>query len=418
MKYILMHRDITVAELELDDATCTISSIGNVYNASHLPVGVPVRHNEIDRAALNEWWSGRAIPASRDGIRDMLEQLQIMTTQRLLDKCLGLSLSDQYWICPQASPCEWKDVNFFENDFSEDVGNALFGVELPEGGNIDLMSPDNTSDGWLKKKWTIVDGQRCLLKGGSGAAQQEPYNEVLASAICRRLGIEHVPYEITVRDGEPYSVCRDFITPDTELVTAWYVMQTQKKQNHVSVYQHYVQCCDALGIPNVTRALDQMIVLDYLVANEDRHQNNFGVVRDARTLEWIGSAPIYDSGTSMWFDKFTPGINPEGKIKCKPFKTDHEEQIKLVRSFDWIDISALQGLDEEYKDILKDAPFIDQARCNALCHALERRIDKLEQHIRSHENTAECASDKVHGDVSIDIAYSGAAIDQDDEMEL
>ena len=46
-----------------------------------------------------------------------------------------------------------------------------------------------------------------------------------------------------------------------------------------------------------------MIVLDYLIVNEDRHQNNFGVVRNAETLEYLGAAPIYDSGTSLWFDK-------------------------------------------------------------------------------------------------------------------
>lgn len=45
------------------------------------------------------------------------------------------------------------------------------------------MSQDNTADGWLKKKWTIVNGKRCLLKTGNDALQQEPYNEVLASII-------------------------------------------------------------------------------------------------------------------------------------------------------------------------------------------------------------------------------------------
>ncbi|MDR2163733.1 MAG: hypothetical protein LBO70_07340 [Clostridiales Family XIII bacterium] len=31
-----------------------------------------------------------------------------------------------------------------------------------------LMSPDNTSDVWLRKKRKIIDGRRCLIKGGSG----------------------------------------------------------------------------------------------------------------------------------------------------------------------------------------------------------------------------------------------------------
>ena len=97
-----------------------------------------------------------------------------------------------------------------------------------------------------------------------------------------------------IQEEYPYNVCEDFITPQTELVSAWYIMQTRKKENHVSIYQHYLNCCDALGIPDVRQAIDQMVVLDYLIANEDRHQNNFGVIRNAETLEWQGAAPIYD----------------------------------------------------------------------------------------------------------------------------
>jgi len=30
------------------------------------------------------------------------------------------------------------------------------------------MLLDNSSDGWLKKKWIIVSGERLLMKAGSG----------------------------------------------------------------------------------------------------------------------------------------------------------------------------------------------------------------------------------------------------------
>ena len=82
----------------------------------------------------------------------------------------------------------WEEVNFFQNAFSDDVGNILLG-RGSSSGRVSLMSPDNTSDGWLKKKWAILDERRCLMKGGSGATQQEPYNEVLASSVMERLGI-------------------------------------------------------------------------------------------------------------------------------------------------------------------------------------------------------------------------------------
>lgn len=49
-------------------------------------------------------------------------------------------------------------------------------------------------------------------------------------------------------------------------------------------------------------AVDRMIILDYLIANEDRNQNNFSAIRNVETLEWIGATPIYDSGSSLWLD--------------------------------------------------------------------------------------------------------------------
>ena len=402
--YVLMHKNIPVAEMTLDEASCYISAIDEIYYENHVPVGIPVEKGEINRAALNKWWESRAIPASRYGIREALEELNITTTQKLLDKCFGLSLSDQYWICPKNSNMKWADVNFFDNTFSDDVGNILFGMDS-ENEEISLMSPDNTSDGWLKKKWKIMDGKRYLVKGGSGTVQQEPYNEVFASRICERLGITHTPYTLLMQEDYPYSVCENFITPSTELSSAWYITQTKKKPNHISVYQHYLNCCNALGIPNIEDSLNKMMVLDYLIVNEDRHQNNFGVMRNAETLEWLGAAPVFDSGTSMWFSKPLSLIKANGKIGCKPFKNSHEEQIKLVTSFDWLDLSELYGLDEEFREIVKGSLFIDEARADAICFVFRKRVEMLHEFVNA--KTQYFASYSISPDVEQDIKHSG-----------
>lgn len=380
--YILMHKDIPVAEICLDSVTSSVSAVGEIFALAHVPVGITVKKGKIDRVTLNEWWRGRAIPASRAGLMRALEELKLASPQLLLDKCLGLSLSDQYWICPADRKTAWGEVNFFDNAFSEDVGNALFGHPVSRAG-VSLMSPDNTSDGWLKKKWMIVNGKRCLMKAGSGATQQEPYNEVLASIIMGRLDIPHVTYTLTMQEDYPYSVCEDFITPDTELVSAWHIMQTQPKPNHVSVYQHYLDCCGKQGIPGIKDSLDRMLVLDYLMMNEDRHQNNFGAIRSANTLEWLGAAPIYDSGTSLWFDKPTILVGSMGRMTSKPFKSTHDEQIKLVSSFDWLHLNALTGIDGELRELTKGSLFIDEARCQALCKALCGRVERLREIVNS-----------------------------------
>lgn len=247
-------------------------------------------------------------------------------TKMLLVRCYGLSLSDQYWICPKGSGLTWDEINFFDNDFSDDIGDVLFGTNK-KPNVMDLSSPDNTSDGNLKKRWKIIDGRRYL-------------------------------------------------------VPAWRIIQTQKKVNSISVYQHFVNCCESLGAKNVVHFLDRMIVLDYIIANEDRHLNNFGLLRNAETLEWYGFAPIYDSGSSLGYDKVAGQIRSERDIECKPFKKHHVEQLKLVSDFSWIDFASLADVDDLIKQTLSAdgaKEYIDESRIQAIAEAVNRRIQNLLQ---------------------------------------
>lgn len=377
MEYILMHRNLPVLHMELDEETGSVQKVLTILQPEHLPLGTLRRQGDVDRAALNKWWSDRSIPASRSGIYHALEALDIPSTKLLLTRCYGLSLSDQYWVKPAGSDLQWSRINFFENPFSEDIGDVLLGKATDYIG-FDFCSPDNTSDGYLKKRWKIIDGKRCLLKAGSEPFMQQPFNEVIASKLAKRLGISHVSYHLVWDDGIPYSVCEDFITPDTELVSAWRIMQAKKKDNATSVYRHYLNCCEAFGIQNMARILDQMIVLDYLLANEDRHQNNFGLIRRADTLEYLGAAPLFDSGSSLGYNKLPNQIRSILRVECKPFKKTHAEQLKLVTSFDWLRLSAIDGFEAEMRDVFDQAgDYMDETRKDAIISAFSNRVRML-----------------------------------------
>ena len=400
MNYTLMHKDIPFADLTLDETTGSIQRIDALFRGGHLPVGVSVRRGMADRAAFNAWWTDRFIPSARSGLVDALSQLGFPDPQQVISRNLGLSLSDHYWVKPASSNLSWDEVNFFENKFSPDVGDALLG-KLNKASGIDLRSPDWACDGDLRKRWAILDGKRCLVKAGSGPFQQQPFNEVIASTIAERLGIPHVPYTLLWEDGMPYSVCHDFVTPDTELIPAWRVMHVQKKDNQTSVYQHYRNCCEALGVPDVAHALDQMIVLDYLIANEDRHFNNFGLLRNPDTLEWLGPAPIYDSGSSLGYDKLTPQIRSGRNITCKPFKKTHQDQLRLVTSFDWLDLSKLDGVDQDIRVVFAGAEeFIDKERVEAIIASVNQRIQMLETFILTQRPQEDSTKNDVERNVA------------------
>ena len=226
MRCTLMHKTVPVADMTVDDTLGVILSIGKLHSEAHLPVGVTATNGLPDHSKLTRWWASRSIPRKRSGLRPALERLNIPVALALAKESNGLSLSDQYWIRPENSEFRWESINFFDNGFSGDVGNLLFGEKFA-GTNLNLLSPDSTTDGQLKKRWKISGGKRHLIKGGSNPFHQEPLNEAIASAVCRRLGIPHVGYEL-MWDGEtPYCVCEDFIGPETELVTAYQICETK-----------------------------------------------------------------------------------------------------------------------------------------------------------------------------------------------
>lgn len=234
MKYILMHKDIPVCEIEISDASFSIENVSKIYNPEHIPLGLS-ENEKINLRKFNKWYKGRSIPASRQGLANALDIIGVTHQDELILKCYGLSLSDQYWFKPNDVNLQWKDINFFDNDFSEDVGNALFGTPT-KSDSFSLISPDNTSDGWLKKKWTIIDGKRCLIKSGSAPFFQEPLNEKIASILQSRLNyMPFVDYDLIFDDEQPLSVCENFITPQTELISAYSIYETLPKEK---IYHH------------------------------------------------------------------------------------------------------------------------------------------------------------------------------------
>jgi len=382
MRYILMNKNTPILTCEIDAASGAISKILENHNLEYLPVGIGTNKIFL-RRNLNEWWKGRSIPASRQGLDIALTEMGIANKDELLTKSFGLSLSDQYWINPNGL-LEWSKINFFDNSFSEDVGDILFGN--PSGNKeLDLSSPDNTSDGWLRKRWKIVSSNRCLIKGGSEPYLQEGINEAFATIILNRLGAyDYVHYDLIFdKECNPYSICQNFITSDTELVTAWQIMQIEKKDNKISEYTHLLNCSANLGIEGAQDFLDYLIAFDYLILNTDRHFGNFGAIRDVNTLKFIGFAPIYDNGTSLWHNKLEINIRPTQDFwESRPFYKSPIRQLGLVTSFKKFDLSKLHGIEQNFYGLLSRSSTITNERRDILCQGIIRRIDKFQEIIK------------------------------------
>ena len=156
-------------------------------------------------------------------------------------------------------------------------------------------------------------------------------------------------------------------------------MEETKQRGSTSNYQHYLDCCTLHGL-DVRRSVDQMIVLDYLILNEDRHYNNFGIVRNADSLNWVSAAPIYDSGTSLLVNTPTSELlRSHEKAPSRTFRATHQEQIKLVESFDWMNTSCLKSAAEVAAEVFQRNPFLPTERYDKLCSLVDQRQEALQK---------------------------------------
>ena len=321
--YELMHKDDVVASLQLDDLSGAILKVTHGANPELLPLG-----GSQGADSLRKWWLRRAVPISQGNIAALLQQEGIPSTQSLLVRNLGLSLSDHYWIKPSGSELTWKDVSPFSNAFSS----------LSETASAHFYSPEAALQGDLIKKWVIVDDTRCLLKGNRGANSQQSLNEVLASMLHEKQGfsnhVRYRPVKLIGSASEQYGcICEDFASETLEFIPAIDVVDSVKKDNAVSTYEHFIHVCTMHGLPepDVRSFLEYQILTDFVLTNTDRHLNNFGVLRDSQTLKFVRMAPIFDSGNSMFWDApRLPERSDCTEITVNSFRKTETELLKLV----------------------------------------------------------------------------------------
>ena len=385
MKVILMNKERQVLVAEYYEEAKYFTDIVEVKNIDYAPLIVKKAYegNSDDtlNKVLSDWFQGRGIPEGRDKLDMLLDRLNITSPTALLDKAFGLSLSDQYWIKPFDEELEYEDINFFENDFNDlEFTEATFTTNGPISSNITLLTPNNTTDGVLRKTWIIDKGTRYLLKAGLKSEVLQPFNEVLASMLCERLGFSHVPYTIDTIKGNIVSKCACFINPNTELIPAYQILKNSDKEN---AYETYVKILSDHGIDEAQEKVDNMFILDYLMFNNDRHLNNFGIIRDVNKLEWIDVAPIFDTGNSLNLLDYTDDeIVIEGNGRFFYNVDSFDNIIKRVSNLKRIDLSKLDGVVEEFDNLLhkyQDITKMSDRRIHRLCVILNRQINKLKE---------------------------------------
>lgn len=423
MRISLYHKNIRVLDAEYDATGRSFLRALDVHSYEHLPVGVKGGGWKNFEEGLNFWWKSRMLPKNRskyisfEGGKDSFGY--------------GFNLSDQYWLKPENSGMSWSKGNFFQNSFNEDLGKFIICNDAGKILRMTSDSPDFFSNGEQDKRWIVQNSKRKLLKYGRPPYYEQPFNEVLACEISRRMGFPYTDYSFVIKGKEDpvvYSVCDCFVNEDTEFVPAGFVQYAVRKEKNESSYSHLLRCCEAAGmknLPDIETNLLRMAVLDYIIGNTDRHFGNFGFIRNAETLEWCGMAPNFDTGNSMFFEYPTSDLRRSGSlqdnVKSKTFHTSQKEQLKrLSKALEPLnlDFTVLKGIDRFYFDMLQKNPKIDNERRILLSSMLRQRVSMACGIIYSLSDVSRAFLDEIASDKSDKSLTSKAASARTKMMEI
>ena len=174
--------------------------------------------------------------------------------------------------------------------------------------------------GTKRKFWFREDDRRLLFKAeerGTG----EDWAEKIACELCVLLGLPHVHYELAVESDsrKPGVVCPNCAPAPVALVLGNQLLLERDpaypamEGHRYKVRQHTVEAvadvmrrlqppppawraCLPVGVLSALDVFVGYVLLDAWVANQDRHHENWGALRDGGVLHL---APTFDHGASM-----------------------------------------------------------------------------------------------------------------------
>lgn len=278
-----------MAKRTIDGIDISITSI-NKDKVERLPLGMSPTSESLTR-----WLRHRTIPANRAYAQNFLSKNGLSENDfiGILQICKGLSLTDCYWVTYPNDQKTFAEVNLFDNRFSQVLSQIAFTGYGSSPASKFRSSPEFTTNGMLPKAWRRKEGKVLLYKGGtSGLANtgKEPYSEFYAAQVAAAMGIPHVTYGLSKWKGQLCSTCELFTSKDISFVPASTLISTSKISRIIDWFDDH-------GWKN---DLADMLVLDAIIRNTDRHLGNFGFLVDNHTNQLLRPAPIFDNGLSLY----------------------------------------------------------------------------------------------------------------------
>lgn len=246
MATILMCKDVPVINIDTME----------VYNRNLLP-------GAVSRGMyVRDWLKLRYSSNTNTLARNMIGLTFGHGRRALVDeRTRALSLSDCYWLKEEGDAVTFEEVSPYYAPFWDGLRGYKEGQSAPTlyvGGYMNKR--------WINRYW--------LYKAGDAAMKEQECSE-----FCRKLGVKCAEV-VAVGHG---ACVKNITTPDV-MIEQYDASGMVDPDNFTP--EDIVRDFGWSGV--------EMILIDALLGNGDRHAGNIAFLRDANTGAYLGRSPLYD----------------------------------------------------------------------------------------------------------------------------
>lgn len=236
------------------------------------------------------WLEERAIDRHRTNSRILKKVLRLSDSSDLAAvlHSHGAAITDDYWFREESEPdLTWRDVRFSADSFAEIALTGSFSSYSREFTPEELKTgtPELTNIGSYEKCWRIENGAWWLYKNEN---ELERFSELFIAALGKALGFSTAEYQ----ESGDYVKTRDFTEGR---------MNFEPASAIVGDNEDYALNYDRLTAlkPSLGKEYLDILFMDALCFNMDRHTKNYGVLRDRATGKVLGMAPNFDNNIAL-----------------------------------------------------------------------------------------------------------------------
>lgn len=288
--YFLMNKNVVVAAFDKKPATAFSDAVmfTEVERTGKLPFGFD---------DINTWIDSRKSSKHNAHLQKIMRQMGCDDNEGFIRTTHAATINDTFWVKSDRESLTWEQVSLYSNQFTEAISRLAFeGVGLYVA-DFSSTSPELACEGSFRKCFRKEEqrgnfGSDIFIykRGNEYGAGLEPYCEMLASEIAAIISPEnYVPYNTVLLHGKLASKCNLFTNEQYGYASFSKLMKAKGLQD---VFDYF----ESIGASQTFR---EMLVVDSLCFNQDRHAGNYGVLFNNDTLEITGMAPIFDLNLSM-----------------------------------------------------------------------------------------------------------------------